>query len=207
MATTTFKQLKNWFARHIGETDYTAVDSTGEALVNDAYKELSSRFPFECNKKLASLALSANVVTLPSDFDYAHATEVKVYSYATTTKTEYRNVGLDEVSRFSTTDFVYSLDNENDRLKSNIASSTVQMTYYAIPSDLAGNADTTKFPVPRAISALASGYHWEGVEGEEGRAPEKFKLADVLLEEAVMRNKTQRKFGLRYRTPMAQGKN
>jgi len=201
MATTTFKQLKNWFARHIGEDDYTGVDSTGEALINDALKELSSRFPFESNKKVGSLTVAGNSATLPTDFDYAHATEISVYSFSGTTKTEYRPVELDEVSKFTTGDYVFAVDNENDALKSNVTPATLSIQYYAIPADLTSNTATTKFPVPRAISTLASGYYWDGVEGEEKRPPDKFKLADTLLEQAINRNKSARKFGLRYRQP------
>jgi len=189
MATTTLKQLKNWFAREIGELDYTAIDEIGVSLLNDSLKELSSRHPFESNKKSASLSIVANLGTIPTSFDYSHENEIKIYEYSGSTKYEYTLVPFDEITRHTTGEYVYAFDHENDKIKVNQTTKTLTIDYYSIPTDLSSNTDTTKFNIPRAISLLASAYYWKGVEGEEKRADKIEDKAEVFFQQAVSRDK------------------
>ena len=189
MATATFLQLKTWFAYAIGESSATSVDSVGEGLINDAHKEMSSRVTFQCNKKDASLSIVANVASVPSDFDYAHIGEIKLYSYSDTTKTPYHPVPFDDVSQYSTGSYVYAVDFENGQIKTNQTTATLTLVYFAIPAVMDEDADTTNFPVPKAITFQAAGDYWEDVEEESDRALPKYQRAEALFNQAVSRNK------------------
>jgi len=186
----TWQQLKNWFARNIGESDYTSVDSTGEALLNDAEKELSSRFPFECNKvKGQALTISSNTADLPEDFDYSHIGEIKVYSYSGTTKTAYQPKPADDITNYETSEYVFDIDQVNAQLVSNQSSASVKMDYYRIPATKTTDEETTNFPIPKAIALQAAGDYWSDFEEEEDRAQDKYQKADALFTQAVSRNK------------------
>jgi len=200
MATATFAQLKDWLARNIGETDSTSVDTAGAALINDAHKELSSRFPFNCNLTVGSdLTIAGNSATLPSDFDYSHKNEIEIYSYSGTTKTEYKSITPSEKSRYGSTDYVFYIDEKNSCVKSNQSSATLSLDYYAIPEVMSDDGDTTNFPVPKAISMLAAGDYWSDFEEEEDRADKKYSKAEMLFMQAIERNKIERNYGLKFR--------
>lgn len=186
---TTFLQLKTWFAYAIGESTATSVDSVGEGLINDAHKEMSSRFPFQCNKKDASLSIVAGVATLPTDFDPAHIGEIELYSYSGTTKYKYQPVPFDDISAYSTGEYVYAVDFENGQIKTNQTTATLTLVYFSIPAVMSTDEATTNFPVPKAISFQAAGDYWEDVEEESDRAQLKYARAEALFSQAVSRNK------------------
>lgn len=200
MATATYAQLKDWFARGVGDSDGSSIDTAGEALINDAHKELSSNFPFDCNKTIAAtITLSSGSATLPADFDFAHKNEVEVYSYASTTKTKYTAVAPSEVSRFSSADYVYYIDEKNSALKSNQATGSLKLDYFAIPAVMTSDSDTTNFPVPKAVSVKAASDYYFDFEEDEEKAKRKFEQADLLFAQAKERNKLQREYGLKFR--------
>ena len=192
----TYLNLQNWFARAIGENDYTSLDATHKALINDKLKEISSRYPFKCNKKSTSVSISSNVGNLPTDFDYSHSHNIKVYSYSSTEKYTYYEVPFDDVTSYPTSSYVYALDNENTRIKTNQTSATVTLDYFSIPEDLTNTTDTTKFPIPKAISLEAAGDYWEIFEEEEDKAKILYLKADSLINQAISKenlNKEPRK--------------
>jgi hypothetical protein len=183
----TFLQLKGYFCRFIGENDASSIDAVGQALLNDALKDISSRFAFECNKKTASLTISSGVDDLPSDFDYSHIDKIRVYRYSSTTKYEYFPVPLDEFSAYSTSEYVYAIDFENQKIKVPDDVS-LSMDYYIIPADMDEDTDTTAFPIPQAIARQAAGQYWQSIEEEEDQAKLNLSIADSLTKQAVVLN-------------------
>jgi len=183
----TFLQLQGQYCRFIGENDASSIDAVGKALINDALKDISSRFAFECNKKTDTLTISSGVADLASNFDYSHIDRIKVYRYDGTTKYEYSPVPLDNFSAYSSSECVYAIDFENAQLKLP-DDVTVSMDYYSVPADLSADGSITNFPVPQAISRQAAGQYWESIEEEEDHAKLNFAIADSLTQQAVARN-------------------
>ena len=188
----TFTQLKNYVGRLIGESDGSGTDSTRDDLINDAIKEIATRYPFSCNKKSTTLTLSSNVATMPTDIDYSHLGEIAVYNYSATTsgstKYTYTPVPFDDVISYSTGSYVYTIDQENSQIKSNQSDGSITMDYFAVPADLSGT-DSTKFPIPMAIAYQAAGQYWQSIEEDPDQARINFQRADEAIQKAITRDK------------------
>jgi len=186
--TTTLLTLKNWFARFIGENDYSSLESVVTSLIDDAHKEVASLSPFYCFKATDELTTSSGSVDLPTDLDISHIGNVKVYRYDGTTKYEYERVDLDNLSSYDTSDYVYAIDFENSRLKLP-TDVTVQFEYYFVPTTLSDNTDTTKFPIPKAIARMAAFQYWQSFEEDPDQAKINLDFANSLIVQAQKRNK------------------
>lgn len=188
MANTTLLQLKNWFARFIGENDYTSIESVATTLLDDALKEVSSLQPFECNKTSAEIVVSSGVGTLPTNLDFNHIGEIKVYRYSGTTQYEYERVDFDDFSNYDSSQYIYAIDRANEKIKlpSDV---TINVDYYKIPADLSINIDTTNIPVPKAIARMAAGQYWQSFEDDPDQAKLNFEMASNLIQQAVRNNK------------------
>ena len=193
----TLLQYEDYFARYIGENDYTSLEEVATSLINDSIKEISSLYPLECNKKSTTLSISSEVADLPDDFDYSHADKIRVYRYSSTTKYEYKPVPLDEIDSYDTSDYVYTLDTENKRIKVP-ADADLSLDYYSIPDDLDENTDIFNFPVPQAISRYAAGQYWQSIEEDPDQAKINITIADNLIKQAIINN-TQSKIYRSYK--------
>jgi len=191
---TTFLILKNYVGRFLGESDGSGTDSTRDALINDALIETASRYPFACFKKTTTLTPSSGVIDLPNDFDYSHLDSVRVYTYSDNSKYEYITVDLDDLSGYSSSEYAFSIDQENGHLK---ATQDVALTfeYQAVPAVMDDNTDTTKFPIPEAIARLAAGQYWQSIEEEPDQAQLNLQIADNLIQKAIIRDKVNRPVG------------
>lgn len=188
MATLTI--YKNLIGRFIGESDGSGTDSTRDALLNDARKFVASQYPFECYKKTATVSISSNVASLPTDLDYSHVSDenILIYSYTGTDKTTYSQVPLSDISRYSTGDYRYAIDIENAQVKCSEATATLSMEYFAVPADLSSPTDADKFPISEVIARYAAGQYWQSIEEEENQAQINFQAYDQLFAKAKMRN-------------------
>ena len=188
MASTTLLQLKNWFARFIGENDYTSLDAVATSLLNDAWKELSSLIALKCNLETSEVTVSSGVGSLPTNLDYSHPGQIKVYKYSGLTKYEYERVDLDDFSSYDSSDYVYAIDFKNEKIKLP-ADATIQIDFYRVPVDLSDNTDTINCPVSKAIARMAVAQYWQSIEEDPDQAKLNFAFAESLIAKVITQNK------------------
>ncbi len=188
MANITFLQLKNYFARYIGENDYTSIESVATGLLNDAMRTISSFYPFRMNHQSGDVEVSSGVGSLPTDLDFSHIGKIKVYKYTATTKYEYNRVDTDEIDKYDSSDYVYAIDMENEEIQLT-ADTTVTIDHYVVPADLSADDDTINFPIPEAIARMAAGQFWQSFEEDPDQAKMNLSVADNLVNQAVIREK------------------
>jgi hypothetical protein len=184
----TFLQYKNDVARYIGENDYTSLESVIDNLINDVIRNISSLYPFKCNKTSAEVTTSSGVGDLPTDLDYSHIGKIRVYYYSSTTKYEYELVDFDEFTGYSSSEYVYTIDFANNQIKIP-DDQTITIDYYMEPTALSGNTDKFEFPIPEAISRLVAGQFWQSFEEDFDQSKLNFSIADGLIKQAVDKDK------------------
>jgi len=190
----TILDIKKFVASQTGKTDWSVADSKRDTIINQARREYYSTKKWKFLKKTATLTLSSGEASFPTDYN-PNFDIGQIYSYSGTTKTLYSQVELEDLSQYeddSTSYFVFAIDFENSKIKSNQQSATPSLTYHHLPSDKAidSSDDTDVEPTTdiTAICLLATAMWWLAKERDEDNYNRFYVRYQEALKKAIQRD-------------------
>jgi len=178
--------IKDYVATQTGQSNGSSVDVDRDNLINAARRTFYSRFQWSFLTKTATVSISSQLGTFPTDLNKKFD-PIKVYYYTGTTKYEFVRVEMSQVDSYDTNDWVYAVDKVNGRIKINRTDVTsVSMEYTFLPTDwrvtTEDNASTEQAPDIMAIAYLATAMYW--LSGE--RSMTKYQLFNDLYEKEII---------------------
>jgi hypothetical protein len=190
----TLLDIKKFVASQTGKTDWSVSDSKRDTIINQARREFYSTKKWKFLKKSATLTFSSGEASFPADYNPTFDIG-QIYSYSGTEKTLYDQVELEDLLSYesnSASDFVFALDHENSKIKSNQQSTTPTLTYFHLPSDKAtdGTDDSDVEPTTdiSAICLLATAMWWLAKERDEDNYNRFYVRYQEALKKAIQRD-------------------
>lgn len=191
---TTLLDIKKYVAAQTGKTDWSTANTRRDTIINLARREYYSAKKWKFLKKTATLTFSSGEADFPSDYN-PNFDIGEIYSYTDNDKTEYEQETLENLDKHvddSSDDYVFAIDFENSKIKSNQQSATPTISYFHIPADKEtdGSDDTDTEPttdiVP--IGLLATAMWWLSKERDEDNYNRFFARYQEALKKAIQRD-------------------
>ncbi len=190
----TLLDIKKFVAAQTGKTDWSVADSKRDTLINHARREFYSTKKWSFLKKLTTLTFSSGEVSFPSDYNPSFDIG-QIYSYSGTEKTEYTQVELEDLNKYeddSSSYYVFALDIENSKIKSNQQSATPTLTYFHLPADKATDASEDSDNEPTTditcIGLLATAMWWLAKERDDDNYNRFYIRYQEALKKAIQRD-------------------
>lgn len=190
----TLLDIKKFVASQTGKTDWSVADSKRDTIINQARREFYSTKKWKFLKKSATLTFSSGEADFPTDYNPTFDVG-QIYSYTGTDKQPYSQVELEDLSGYaddSASDFVYALDFENKKIKSNQQSATPTLTYFHLPSDKATDASEDADVEPTTditcICLLATAMWWLAKERDDDNYNRFYVRYQEALKKAIQRD-------------------
>lgn len=190
----TLLDIKRFVASQTGKTDWSVADSKRDTIINQARREFYSLRKWKFLKKSATLTFSSGEASFPADYN-PNFDVGQIYSYSGNDKTSYSQVELEELSKYeddSTSYYVFAIDYENSKIKSNQQSATPTLTYFHLPADKATDAsdDTDAEPTTdiTCICLLATAMWWLAKERDEDNYNRFYVRYQEALKKAIQRD-------------------
>jgi hypothetical protein len=186
--------IKQFVASQTGKTDWSVADSKRDTIINQARREFYSIRKWKFLKKSATLTFSSGEVAFPADYN-PNFDVGQIYSYVGQDKTSYDQVELEDLPKYesdSSSYFVFAVDYENSKIKSNQQSATPTLTYYHLPADKATNASDDSDIEPTTditcICLLATAMWWLAKERDEDNYNRFYVRYQEALKKAIQRD-------------------
>lgn len=190
----TLLNIKQFVAAQTGKTDWSVADSKRDTIINQARREFYSIRKWKFLKKSATLTFSSGEAAFPADYN-PNFDIGQLYSYSGTDKTRYSQVELEDLPRYdndSASYFVYAIDYENSKIKSNQQSTTPTLVYYHLPADKAIDASDDSDVEPTtditAVCLLATAMWWLAKERDEENYNRFYVRYQEALKKAIQRD-------------------
>ena len=190
----TLLDIKKFVASQTGKTDWSVSDTKRDTIINQARREFYSTKKWKFLKKTTTLTFSSGEADFPSDYNPSFDIG-QIYSYTAQDKTVYDQVELEDLDKYvddSASDFVFALDIENSKIKSNQQSTTPYLTYYHLPSDKAtdGSDDTDTEPTSdiTCICLLSTAMWWLAKERDDDNYNRFYVRYQEALKKAIQRD-------------------
>lgn len=190
----TLLDIKKFVASQTGKTDWSVSDTKRDTIINQARREFYSTKKWKFLKKTTTLTFSSGEADFPSDYNPSFDIG-QIYSYTAQDKTVYDQVQLEDLDKYvddSASDFVFALDIENSKIKSNQQSTTPYLTYYHLPADRAtdGSDDAKSEPTSdiTAICLLATAMWWLAKERDDDNYNRFYVRYQEALKKAIQRD-------------------
>lgn len=190
----TLLDIKKFVASQTGKTDWSVSDTKRDTIINQARREFYSTKKWKFLKKTTTLTFSSGEADFPSDYNPSFDIG-QIYSYTAQDKTVYDQVQLEDLDKYvddSASDFVFALDIENSKIKSNQQSTTPYLTYYHLPSDKAtdGSDDTDTEPTSdiTCICLLSTAMWWLAKERDDDNYNRFYVRYQEALKKAIQRD-------------------
>jgi len=190
----TLLDIKKFVASQTGKTDWSVSDTKRDTIINQARREFYSTKKWKFLKKTTTLTFSSGEADFPSDYNPSFDIG-QIYSYTAQDKTVYDQVELEDLGKYvddSASDFVFALDIENSKIKSNQQSTTPYLTYYHLPSDKAtdGSDDTDTEPTSdiTCICLLSTAMWWLAKERDDDNYNRFYVRYQEALKKAIQRD-------------------
>lgn len=190
----TLLDIKKFVASQTGKADWSVADSKRDTIINQARREFYSTRKWKFLKKSATLTFSSGDADFPSDYNPMFDVG-QIYSYSGTDKTEYLQAELEDLSTYaddSSDDYIFAIDYENSKVKSNQQSATPTLTYYHLPADKAidGSDDSDTEPTSdiTCICLLATAMWWLAKERDEENYNRFYVRYQEALKKAIQRD-------------------
>jgi len=164
----TLLDIKNLVANQMGADDATSANNQRDRLINRARRKFYSERKWSFLTKTATLTFTSQLADLPADYNEKYD-PISIYTYSSNTKYHYDKVPYDNVSYYDTSQYVYGISKENDKIKINQTTvSTLSMDYTHLPLDRAVGTSENSTAEPtddiEPIINLSIAYYWLSAE-------------------------------------------